>query len=328
MSLTVAAPGGYPRQALAAGIACYCLWGFMPALFITMGRAGAAPWEILAQRTVWAAPIAAVIVLASRQGPEVAQIFRRPRVLGLLALSTSLILANWSTFIWAVNNGHNLEASLGYYINPLLAMAAGATLFRERIDRVGWTAIVLATIGVAIQTVALGRPPVIALALALAFCGYGLIRKQVDASAQAGLLVECLFLVGPGAGYMLWLHSHGGLFGTSLGASLLLMAAGPITVIPLALFSWAARRLPFSTMGFLQFISPTIGFGTGLATGERLTPLLAFSFLFIWTGAAMFTFGAWRAGRRLGLAQAGLSAGRALAAASVTVDNRRQGGPP
>ena len=276
----------------------------MPALFIAMGRAGASPWEILAQRTVWSAPLAAVLVVFARQLPEVRAIFGRPRVLGWLALSTLLIAGNWSVFIWAVNNHHNLEASLGYYINPLLNMAAGAVLFRERLDRTGAIAIALAALGVGLMTLAFGRPPLISLALAGSFCGYGLIRRQVAASAQAGLLVECLFLFGPGLACAAWLSAHGGVFGRSPGVSLLLAAAGPMTVAPLALFSWSARRLPFSVLGFLQFISPTIGFVTGLETGERLTPLTAVSFVLIWIGAALFALGAWRAGRRLRAARA------------------------
>ena len=305
MSPRAAAPGGSSRQALAAGIGCYLLWGFMPILFITMGRAGASPWEILAQRTIWSAPLAAILVLVAHQSREVVAIFARPKVLGWLALSAALIAGNWTVFVWAVNNGHNLEASLGYYINPLLNMAVGAAVFRERIDRIGAAAIALAAAGVAIQAVALGRPPLIPLALAGAFCGYGLIRKRVDASAQAGLFVETLLLFGPGLGYAAWLHAHGaGLFGRSLGDSLLLATAGPMTVFPLALFAWAARRLPFSTIGFLQFVSPTIGFVTGLETGEGLTPLLGVSFAFIWVGAAVFAYGAWRAGRRQGVAAA------------------------
>jgi len=304
MSLPATAPGGSARPALAAGIGCYILWGFMPALFIAMGRAGATPWEIVAERIVWSAPLAAILVVIARQVPEVRAIFARPKVLGWLALSTLLIFVNWAVFVWAVDDGHNLEASLGYYINPLLNMAVGAALFRERIDRIGATAIVLAVAGVVLQTVALGHPPLISLAVAGAFCGYGVIRKRVDASAQAGLLVECLLLFPLGLAYAIWLHLHGGgVFGRSIPSSLLLATAGPMTVFPLALFAWAARRLPFSTVGFLQFIGPTMGFATGLETGEPLTPLTALSFGFIWIGALVFVFGAWRAGRRLRVAQ-------------------------
>lgn len=304
MSHAAAASGG-SRQALAAGVACYLLWGFMPALYIVMGRAGASPWEILGQRALWSAPWALGLVLFAGQAREAAAIYARPRVLGLLALSTALIGGNWALFVWAVNNGHNLEASLGYYINPLLNMAVGAALFRERIGRFGWAAMALAATGVALQTLALGRPPVIALTLAFSFCAYGTIRKHVDASAQAGLLVESLFMVGPGVAYAAWLFaSGGGVFGHGLAPSLLMMTTGPITVFPLALFAWAARRLPFSTIGFLQFIGPTMGFLTGLAVGETLTPLRTVSFVFIWGGAAVFALGAWRAGRRLRLASA------------------------
>jgi chloramphenicol-sensitive protein RarD len=303
MSPPAAAPGG-SRQALTAGICCYVLWGFMPALFITMGRAGATPWEILAQRIVWAAPFALALVLAARQLSEVRAIFTRPKVLGWLALSTLMIFINWTIFVWAVNNHHNLEASLGYFINPLLNMGIGAALFRERIDRVGAAAIALAAVGVVLQALALGHPPVISLAIAGAFCAYGVIRKRVDASAQAGLLIECLLLFPAGLAYVAWLYVHGGgLFGRSIPGSLLLVTAGPMTVFPLALFAWAARRLPLSTIGFLQFIVPTLGFATGLETGEKLTPLTGLSFGFIWVSAMVFVFGAWRAGRRLRLAR-------------------------
>jgi chloramphenicol-sensitive protein RarD len=221
-------------------------------------------------------------------------------VLGLLALSTILLTVNWTGYVWAVNNGRNIEASLGYYILPLFNMAAGALLFDERIDRVGALAMGLAGLGVALQTLALGHPPLIALVLAVSFGAYGLIRKRVDASAQTGLLIECLVMAGPGIAYAIWLHhAGGGIFGRSLAGSLLMAAAGPSTVAPLALFAWAARRLRFSTLGFLQFIGPTMGFFVGIATGESLTPLGAVSFVFIWAGAAVFAVGAWRAMRRL-----------------------------
>ena len=158
----------------------------------------------------------------------------------------------------------------------------------------------LAAVGVAIQTLALGHPPVIALLLALSFCAYGVIRRRVDASAQVGLLVECVLLMIPGVAYTVWLARHGGgLAGASPGGSLLMALNGPTTVAPLALFAWTARRLPFSVLGFLQFIGPTLGFATGLVTGERLSALGQVSFVFIWAGAAVFAYGAWRANRTL-----------------------------
>ncbi|HLI67035.1 MAG TPA: EamA family transporter RarD [Caulobacteraceae bacterium] len=300
MSSTAPAPGGENRQALAAALACYLIWGIVPAYFIVLDRGGASPWEILGQRALWSPLWAGLLVLAARQGREALGVFARPKTLGLLAVSGTLIGANWMVFIWAVNNGHNIDSSLGYFINPLLNMAAGAILFRERIDRLAWAAIALAAAGVVLQAIALGHLPWISLFLAISFCAYGVIRKRVEASAQTGLLIECLLIALPGVAFLGWLYGHGGgAFGHRAGESLLLTLTGPATVAPLALFTWAARRLPFSTLGFLQYIGPTLGFITGLATGETLTPLRALSFVFIWSGAAVFVFGAFRAARRL-----------------------------
>jgi chloramphenicol-sensitive protein RarD len=295
-----AAGGESPRRALFVGLGCYMLWGLMPVLFITMGRAGASPLEILGERAMWSAPWAFLLVLVAGQTDQVRRVFARPRLLAMLALSALLIGSGWAVYVWAVTHGHNLESSLGYYITPLLNMAVGTVVFRERIDGIGAAAIALAAVGVALQTLALGHPPLIALFLAGTFWGYGIIRKHVDADAQTGLFVECLLMAGPGLAYVIWLHhAGGGIFGRSLGDSLLMAVAGPATVAPLALFAWTVRRLPFSVMGFLQFISPTIGFAVGIAVGERLNPMTAASFVFIWAGAATFVFGAWRASRRL-----------------------------
>jgi chloramphenicol-sensitive protein RarD len=296
----VISAAGSTRQALIAGIACYLLWGAMPILFIVMGRAGATPWEILAHRAVWSAPWAGLLVLLAGQGPQVTRVFSSWRRIALLAASAAMISSGWAVYVWSVNNGRNLEASLGYYITPLLNMAAGAAFFRERIDAFGAAAIALAAVGVVVQTVALGHLPIISLYLAATFWGYGLIRRQIDVDAQTGLFVECLLMVAPGVAYLLWLHqSGGGVFARDGGHSLLMLTTGPATVAPLALFAWTARRLPFATVGFLQFISPTIGFMVGVAMGERLNPLGVASFGFIWAGAAVYVAGAWRASTRL-----------------------------
>jgi chloramphenicol-sensitive protein RarD len=292
------AQGGDPRLALSAGIGCYLIWGIVPLVFQAMGRLGISSWEILANRTVWAVPMALVFVLAARQGGEVRAAFRTPRTMAWLALSSLLIAANWSIYIWAVNSGRVLETSLGYYINPLLAMAAGALIFHERIDWLGGVAIGLAAVGVAVQAIAVHGLPIVSLTLALSFGGYGIVRKRVAASAQAGLLIECLLLAGPGLAYVLWLQRSGaGHIGASLPATLWLLACGPVTAVPLALFSWAARRIALSTLGFLQFIGPTIAFAIGVSQGEPFTPLRAASFAFIWGGAAVFAYGAWRRAR-------------------------------
>jgi chloramphenicol-sensitive protein RarD len=294
------APGGDPRLALAAGASCYFIWGLVPLVFQLLGRMGAGPWEILANRTVFAAPTALVFVLIAGQGRQAMAAVRSPKVMGWLALSSLLIGVNWITYIASVNSGRVLETSLGYYITPLISMAAGALLFRERIDRPGAIAMALAAVGVVIQTAALGHLPVVALVLALSFGGYGIVRKHVSAEAQTGLFVECAVLAVPGVAYLAILQGTGaGHLAASPASAFWLIACGPITALPLMLFAWAVRRAPLSAMGFLQFISPTMTFFLGLAQGEAFTPARAISFAFIWGGAAVFAAGAWRRSRRL-----------------------------
>jgi chloramphenicol-sensitive protein RarD len=293
-----AAPGTESRLALSAGAGCYLIWGVMPLAFQVLSRLGVSAWETLANRMVWAVPTALVFVLAAGQGRHLLAVLRNPRTLAWLTLSALLISLNWGIYVWAVTSGRVLEGSLGYYLNPLLAMAAGALVFREKIDRIGYAAIALAAVGVAIQALALGRLPLVSLTLGVSFCGYGIVRKRVAAEAQTGLLVECLVLAGPALAYLVWLqHSGAGHLGRSLPATAWLVACGPITAVPLVLFSWAARRVPFSVIGFLQFIAPTIAFVIGVLEGEAFTPLRAVSFACIWGGVALFAFGAWRRSR-------------------------------
>jgi len=288
---------------LAAGFACYLIWGFVPLAFQAIGKLGVGPWETLSHRIVWSAPTALVFVLLAGQWRSVKAVFREPRTLAWLALSSLLITVNWVVFIWAVNTGRLLETSLGYYINPLVNMASGALLFRERIDRFGRAAMGLAAVGVAVQAVALGHLPWVSLVLAFSFGGYGIVRKQVAAEAQTGLFVETLLLALPCLGYLAWLTAQGGgHFATTPTVTAWLVASGPITAIPLVLFAWAARRIPLSAMGFLQFLAPTISFMIGLAEGEAFTPVRAASFAFIWGGAAVFAYGAWRRTRMLAAA--------------------------
>jgi len=291
------------RTAIIAGIGCYLLWGFLPLYFHLLSILGVGSWEMIAHRTLWSAPWAFLAVLLARQHRQVLAVLRQPRTLGILALSTAAIFINWSIYVFAVNANHVIEASLGYYINPLMNMAAGALLFRERISREGAIAIGLAAIGVAIQTLSLGHLPVISLGVALSFCLYAILRKQVKADAQTGLFIECAYLAVPGLLYVLYLQSTGlGHFGSTAKVTTLLMLAGPATVVPLALFAWSARRMPLSAMGFLQFIAPTIQFAIGVALGEAFTPLRALSFLFIWLGVAVFAYGAWKRTRAVAVA--------------------------
>jgi chloramphenicol-sensitive protein RarD len=296
----VSEPASSDRAGLSAGTVCYVVWGFVPLFFQAVAAYGSGPWEILAHRIAWGAPAAWILVLIAKQSSQVWAIFRSPRTLGLLALSAALIAVNWIVYIWAVTNQKTLDASLGYYLVPLINVAAGSVLFRERIGLAAKIAIAVAAVGVVLQGVALGRVPVASLVLAIVWGGYGILRKQVRADAQAGLLVECLVLAIPAFGYIAWLETTGaGHMLTSAPSALLLLAAGPVTAVPLALFAWAARRIPLSTMGFLQFIAPTLSFVIGAEEGESLTPLRLASFAFIWAGVAIFAWAAWRKTRRI-----------------------------
>ena len=295
MSADVSKSPDEARTAVIAAVGCYMLWGFLPLYFHLLAKLGVGSWEMIAHRTLWAAPWAFMAVLLARQAGQVAAVLRQPRTLLILACSTAAIFINWTIYVFAVNAGQVIEASLGYYINPLMNMAAGAILFRERISREGVIAIGLAVVGVAIQTAALGHLPVISLGLALSFCAYAILRKQVKADAQTGLFIECAYLAVPGLFYVLHLQSTGaGHFGGGAGVTILLLLAGPATVVPLALFAWSARRMPLSAMGFLQFLAPTLQFGVGIALGEAVTPMRALSFAFIWAGVAVFAYGAWK----------------------------------
>ncbi len=288
-----AAPIAKDRAPLIAGLVCFTFWGLLPILFLWADRLGAGSMEIVAWRIIWSVPCAIALVLIAKQGAHLRGL--PLKTFAALALSAALIGVNWSVYVWAVGSGRTISASLGYYLNPLLNMAAGALLFKERIDRSGQIAIALAAVGVVLQGVALGEFPWVSLVLAFSFCGYGIVRKSAAVEAQTGLLVECLILVIPAAIYALWLaHTGHAVFGKTPMASLALALGGPSTVIPLALFAFAARRMPLTAIGFLQFISPTLQFCVGVENGEAMTPLRAFSFVFIWAGVAVFAYAAWR----------------------------------
>ncbi len=277
------------RAAFLSAVGCYVLWGFMPLLFMGQAAIGFSSAEILSHRALWSVLIAGALVLFAGQSKQVRAVFRQPKTLAWLSLATVLIAINWGIYVWATTHHATLEASLGYYIKPLLNMIVGLWLFRERIDKWGWVAIGLAGVGVLFQALALGRPPWISIALALSFGAYGVIKKRIPVDAQAGLFIECLLLLPFGLFFVIWLQTHGmghG-FATWQGFGWALLN-GPMTVFPLALFAWAARRMPLSTMGFVQFLAPTIQFMIGVATGEAFTPLRAVSFAFIWLGAGVF----------------------------------------
>ena len=281
------------RAALLSAVGCYVLWGFMPLLFMGQAALGFSAPEILSHRALWSVLIAGALVLFAGQSGQVRAVLRQPKTLAWLTLATALIAVNWGLYVWATTHHATLEASLGYYINPLLNMVVGLWLFREKIDRWGWVAIGSAAVGVLLQTLALGRAPWLSILIALTFAAYGVIRKRVAADAQTGLFVECLMMIPVAAAILIWLGQAGQAVGFA-GAShwAWSISSGLATVLPLALFAWSARRLPLSTLGFLQFLAPTLQFAIGVASGEALTPLRIASFVFIWAGALVFALAA------------------------------------
>lgn len=277
------------RAPFLSALGCYVIWGFMPLLFMGQAAIGFTSLEILSHRALWSVLFAGGLVLLASQSGQVRTALSQPRTLAWLVLATMLIAVNWGVYVWATTHQATLEASLGYYINPLLNMVVGLWLFRERIDRWGWVAIGLAAVGVLFQALALGRPPWISLILAFSFGAYGVIKKRVPVEAQAGLFIECLILLPFGIAYVAWVQASGLGHGfSSLEGFGWALLNGPATVLPLALFAFAARRMPLSTMGFIQFLAPTLQFCVGLATGEHFTVLRGVSFAFIWLGAGVF----------------------------------------
>ena len=279
---------------ISLAIVCSLIWGFVPLLYIPIHNFGGGALEIIAHRSLWAVVWAGALVFVTKQWPDVFAAFASKHMRSMLLLTSALIAGNWGVYVWAVTNGHTIESSLGYYLNPLLNMAAGAVLFKERLDNWGKGAIALAAIGVVIQALAIGHVPWIALFLAITFGSYGILRKQLVVPALAGLFVECAYLFVPAIIYLVWFETTGQGHFFAPSHAFWFMMTGPITVLPLVLFSYVARRLPLSTMGFIQFIGPTSTLVIGLFQGEAFTPLRGVSFAFIWAGAMVFAFGAWR----------------------------------
>jgi len=280
---------------LIAGIIAYTIWGFLP-VFFKLTHA-VPPLEILAHRVVWAVPFGLMIILARKQWGEVKSAFKNPHTLGYLALAALLIALNWGIYIWAVQEDQIFQASLGYYINPLLFVLIGVVFLGEKLRKLQIFAVILATIGVAVLTIYGGQFPWISLTLAISFTIYALIRKKIAIGAMPGLFVETIVLLAPAFGHLIWLNTQNDLVfaHTSTSLNTLLILAGPITVIPLVAFAFAARRLRLSTIGFLQFIGPSLQFMTGIYYGEKLSPAYLLCFAFIWAAVILF---AWDAATR------------------------------
>jgi chloramphenicol-sensitive protein RarD len=259
------------REGLLTALIAYTLWGVLPIYFKIVEAVPAV--EVLAHRVLWAVPFGLPIVLLRRQWPEVMRALRTPRMLGLLALAALLIAVNWLVYIWAVQNALIFQASLGYYINPLMYVLVGVIFFGERLRRPQSLAVLLAAAGVAVLTISGREFPLISLTLATSFTIYGTIRSRVVIGGMPGLFVETLVLLPAAGAYLFWLAGRDAIVFASgdWAMSGTLMLAGPFTVIPLLCFALAARRLRLSTIGVMQFIAPTLQFLVGLAYGEVLT---------------------------------------------------------
>lgn len=287
------------RRGLAFGLAAYGMWGLVPIYFKAVASVPAL--EVLAHRIVWSVAMLVPLLVWRRRWPEVSSVLADRRTLGLLLLTTGLVAINWYIFIVAVETGRVLQASLGYFINPLVNIFFGRVLLGEVLSRSAATAVAIAAIGVTAQVVMIGSLPVIALALAVSFGLYGLLRKIARVGAVVGLTVETSLLVPLALGYLVWLHRAGGLsFGAgSPGMDVLLIAGGLVTALPLLCFTSAARLLPLSTMGFLQYLAPSGQFLLAvLAYDEPLTAAHIVTFGCIWTALAVFSRDQLRAARR------------------------------
>ncbi|MGD8108680.1 EamA family transporter RarD [Pantoea sp. FN0302] len=293
------------RQGIFCALCAYFIWGIAPAYFKLLQDV--APGEIMTHRVIWSALFMLGLISLTRSWRRVTSVIQQPKKVLLLAVSATLVGGNWLLFIWAVNNHHMLEASLGYFINPLLNVVIGMVFLGERFRRMQWVAVALATCGVLVQLWKFGSLPIIALGLALSFSLYGLVRKKIAVDAQSGMLIETLWLFPLASIYLFGIAdsatSHLG--NNSASLNLLLIAAGVVTTIPLMLFTAAATHLRLSTLGFFQYLGPTLMFLLAvLFYGEIMTPDKAVTFGFIWLALALFIIDALYTLRRSGTRKA------------------------
>lgn len=283
-----------PRRGYLLGLSAYVIWGLFP-LYFKQLEAIPAP-EIMVHRILWSALFGLLLLQLWRHPGWWQELRANPRRLAVLAGSGLLIASNWLLYVWAVNNGRMLEASLGYYINPLVNVLLGLLLLGERLRPLQWLAVGFAALGVLQQLWQAGSLPWVSLVLALTFGFYGLIRKQAPVAALPGLAVETWLLAPLALGWLLFMPGAASLepdFWSS-GTALWLAAAGPVTLIPLICFNAAARHLPYATLGFLQYIAPTLVLLLAVFVyGEPLEPSKLLAFLCIWIGLAIYSVDIW-----------------------------------
>jgi chloramphenicol-sensitive protein RarD len=278
------------RRGLLLGVAAYLLWGAFPLYWPLLEPAGAL--EILAHRIAWSLVTMGLLVLALGRTSVVRGLFGDRRVFGLLALAACLVTVNWATYIWGVNNGHVVETSLGYFVNPLVTVLMGVFILGERLRPWQWLAMGVAGLAVVVLTVDYGRLPWVALVLAFSFGSYGLCKKQANAPAIESLTLETM-VIGPVAlAYIGWLTWHGesGFASHGAGHALLFMTTGVVTAVPLVCFGGAAIRVPMVTLGLLQYLAPILQFALGIWYFHESMPAGRWiGFGLVWVALAIFT---------------------------------------
>ncbi|WCT73342.1 EamA family transporter RarD [Sphingomonas naphthae] len=290
------APAERPNTGILLAVGAYGIWGLLP-LYMHM-LVGVPALEVVANRVVWSAMLLIGLTMAMGRFVPIVKAARGRTLLFLIG-SALAIATNWLAYIWAVQNAHVLEASLGYFINPMVNVALGVVLLGERVRRLQWAAVAIAAGGVLVMAISGGGAIWLSLVLALSFGAYGLLRKVVAIDALGGLLIETLILMPPALLLMLASESRGtGAFGHEMSLSILLLFAGPITTVPLLLFAGAARRMTYSALGLLQYIAPTLQFGVALILGEALHLSHLIAFVLIWAGCAIYAIDSLRGARQ------------------------------
>jgi chloramphenicol-sensitive protein RarD len=278
------------RLGVLSGLAAYALWGLFPLYFPLLEPAGGL--EIVAHRVLWSVLFVGLLLTVLRRWSQVRVLVVDRRRMLVLFGAALFVAGNWWIFVYAVNSGHVVETSLGYFINPLGSVLLGVVVFGERLRRLQWLAVGIAAVAVAVLTVDYGRPPWIALALALTFGLYGLMKKIVRVEAAPGLFVETLLVAVPAIVVLAVLHSAGeGTFGnTGTGEAALLASSGIATAVPLLLFAAAAGRIPLSTLGLLQYVVPVMQLAIGVFVyGEPMPPARLAGFAIVWVALAVFS---------------------------------------
>jgi chloramphenicol-sensitive protein RarD len=276
------------RRGFGCALAAYAMWGLFPLYWPLLEPTPAV--QILAHRMLWSLVFIAAVLLVRRRWTFVAQLRRDRRRLGLIALAAVLVSVNWGVYIWGVNAGHVVETSLGYFITPLVNIALGVLVLRERLRSVQWVAVAVAASAVVVITVDYGRLPWIALSLAFSFGSYGLVKKVVGMPALESLAAETAVMAPFALIFLVAVEVHGtGAFGhVALGTNLLLVTAGAVTAIPLLLFAAAARRVPLTVMGLLQYLTPVLQFVVGVfIRHESLPTSELIGFCLVWVALAI-----------------------------------------